>query len=840
MNHSISRRSRAGRQGRRVLAAGATAGAVVLTGIVGLPSTAAGADGEVTVATAASRTCQAARAEGAPGTASRTLTASADGLLRTSLTGSGDWDVAVFDRTDGRLVASSAGFGGVELASGFVRRGQSLHVQACRLPGGSATARLMTNLQELGEKSEDTLSVVEVTTVDRAAKKKLQGLGLDLTEHGTADSVEVVLHGKADAEKLKDAGFEYTVEIADLAAKSEQNRAADEAYAATTTRSGLPSGRDSYRRLADYEAEMKALAAEYPDLVKPLTLPNKTVEGREVHGIEITTNAANTADGKPVFFNMGVHHAREWPSGEHAMEWAYELLTGYGKDPLTTQVVQGSRTIVVPIVNPDGFTVSREAGEAGDAQDLGQFVYEYKRKNCAISTQTPEEFRAGTCADNPAGRLRGTDPNRNYGGFWGGAGASPYWLSDTFRGDGPFSEPEVQNVRELISERQVTNLITNHTYSNLVLRVPGVYAVRPPLEEPQYKALGDRLASKNGYTSQPSWALYDTTGSLEDWSFFNTGGFGFTYEIGPDEFHPPFQQGVVDEYLGNPGTAGAGKGGNRASYFEMAKATLDTSFHSTLTGQAPEGWTLDITKTFSSETSPVQQLDGSVTDPLTYTDTLTSSLTSRGGTFTWAVNPSTRPLVAGRYGRDPLAPAQPSQTFANPAGVPAENEGSPLAVDGYEEVGFTIGGLPEYDNGTATVSIQWTDPNVDWDLYIFNSEDELVGQSAQGGTNREDALVIEPAAGTYRAVMVNYDGGTAQNDWTGGTVTFANPLPLLDTGIKEAWQLSCSKPNGAVVTTREVVVDRGETVDLGKVCQKGKTKGKPKNKPAKPNKPNKP
>ena len=26
---------------------------------------------------------------------------------------------------------------------------------------------------------------------------------------------------------------------------------------------------------------------------------------------------------------MGVHHAREWPSGEHAMEWAYELVNGY-------------------------------------------------------------------------------------------------------------------------------------------------------------------------------------------------------------------------------------------------------------------------------------------------------------------------------------------------------------------------------------------------------------------------------------------------------------------------------------------------------------------------------
>jgi hypothetical protein len=766
------------------------------------------------------RSCQAGPADGAAGTVTRELSVSQDGYLRTSLIGEGDWDVAVFDRADRRLVASSAGFGGTELAGGFVSSGQRLLVQACRVAGGGATATLATNVQPLGDTSGETLSVVEVATKDRGAKARLQGLGLDLTEHGTDTTVEVVLHGKADADELRDAGFTWKTEIADLAQRAKRNKAADVAYAEATSRSALPSGRDSYRRLGDYEAEMKALAAKYPDLVKPLTLPNTSVEGRPVHGIEITTNAANTADGKPVFLNMGVHHAREWPSSEHAMEWAHDLLTGYGKDPLTTQIVSQSRTIVIPVVNVDGFNVSREAGEAGDPEVITTFAYEYKRKNCAISTKTPEAFRTGTCAGNNAGRLRGTDPNRNYGGFWGGAGASPTWSSDTYRGDAPFSEPEIQNVRALVSSRQITNLITNHTYSNLVLRVPGVYAVRPPLEEPQYKELGDRMASRNGYTSQPSWALYDTTGSTEDWSFFNTGGLGFTFEIGPDEFHPPFEDGVVDEYLGNPGTAGAGKGGNRAAYFEMAKSTLDRSLHSTLTGTAPAGWDLEISKTFTSETSPVVQPNGSTTAPLEYTDTLTSSYASKGGKFSWAVNPSTRPIVAGRYGRAPLAPAQPTVAFANPAGVPAENTGNPLA--GASEVfDFTIGALPQYDNGTATVSMQWGDPAVDWDIYVVNSAGQIVGQGATFGTNREDALLIDPAAGSYKAYVVNYEGG-ATSDWTTAGVTFANPLPELRTGIKEAWQLTCSKPTGDVQSTRAVVVDRGQTLDLGNACKKAK------------------
>ncbi len=97
------------------------------------------------------------------------------------------------------------------------------------------------------------VQVVEVSTPTRADKARLQGLNLDLTEHGDQDSLEVVLYGEADARLLRDAGFSYTVRIADLAARDEENRRADAQYAAATAVSPLPSGRDSYRYLIDYE-----------------------------------------------------------------------------------------------------------------------------------------------------------------------------------------------------------------------------------------------------------------------------------------------------------------------------------------------------------------------------------------------------------------------------------------------------------------------------------------------------------------------------------------------------------------------------------------------------------
>ena len=181
------------------------------------------------------------------------------------------------------------------------------------------------------------------------------------------------------------------------------------------------------------------------------------------------------------------------------------------------------------------------------------------------------------------------DPNRNYGGFWGGPGAEVESTGETFRGTGPFSEPETQNIRSLFSERQVTNLITNHTFSNLLLRPPGVVDVGAPLDEPLLKDLGARMAAHNAYKNEPSYGLYDTTGGTEDWTFWTAGGLGYTFEIGDVEFHPPFQQGVVAEYLGQAPAAGAGKGGNREAYYEMLASTAKAEDHSRDQGQGAEG-----------------------------------------------------------------------------------------------------------------------------------------------------------------------------------------------------------------------------------------------------------
>ena len=157
-------------------------------------------------------------------------------------------------------------------------------------------------------------------------------------------------------------------------------------------------------------------------------------------------------------------------------------MRGYGSDARSTRLVDSVRTIVVPLVNPDGFNVSREAQHSGAAAGVRRVRLRDEAQE--LPAVAGPAYASGSCADNPAGGWSGVDPNRNYGGLWGGGGASTVWYDATFRGSGPFSEPETQNIRELVSSREVTSLITNHTYSNLVLRPPAIADMGFPVDEP--------------------------------------------------------------------------------------------------------------------------------------------------------------------------------------------------------------------------------------------------------------------------------------------------------------------------------------------------------------------
>ena len=795
---------------------------------LGFASTASAASlftGPVSSAAAVERSCAQSRLASGSGYVQKTVTMPAPGAVTARLDAAGgDWDLAVFEGDTGQVVAGSAYRGGREVAAGYAVAGERLVIQACRLSGSVSTASLSVDSTAISTSGVQTSRLVRVSTPTRERRNELASLGVDVTEHGGPGFLEVVLHSAADATKLAARNFTFTVDVPDLALAAKGDRAADARYAKAYPNTELPSGQNTYRRLFDYSEDMKRLAREHPDLVRPITLNHLTYEGRPVEGIEIATNPT-ARDGRPVFAQMGVHHAREWPSGEHAMEWAYELVLGYRRgDARVRRLVQSTRTVVIPVVNPDGFNASREAGQLylnGDGADTDadgsgdisneEFLLaaathpnEYRRKNCRLVT----DAAAGNCNQLSLGAAEpGVDPNRNYGAFWGGPGADTNPLIQTYRGPSPFSEPESQNIRELVSGRQVTTLITNHTFSGLVLRPPGVAAQGSTPDETIYKALGARMAGENGYANQYGYELYDTTGTTEDWSYWSTGGLGFTFEIGDLGFHPPFAE-TVAEWNGT--TEDATGGGNRAAYFHAQENTADATRHSVLAGQAPAGAVLRLKKAFQTPTY----------SGTTFTDTLESTLkVGSGGTFDWHVNPSTRPLAIKSSGRPATGAPSASQQLGGRGGtVPCANFDTPPASC-YEDHLITVPSGTGIDNAKATVRIQWLTPASDYDMKVYradaagNATGEPVAESAQGTTAFEETALTEPR-GRYVVRVVNF---AAVEPWT-GSVTFAGPQQGPQ---QETWTLFCEQPEGTIRSARQVLVNRGQrrALDLRTDCK---------------------
>ncbi len=682
------------------------------------------------------------------------------------------------------------------------------------------TAGLSPALVGSPAQAEDSAFAPRLVTVDtptRADKALLQTLGLDLTEHAGHDYVEVVLHNGADLSRLVDAGLTYDVRIPDLNLRAAQNNRANAEYAASTLESPLPSGRDTYRTLADYNDDIRELAAIRPSIAKRIEMPHKSLDGRTVYGVEIGRDVNAAQDGRPTFVLLGVHHAREWPSGELAMEFAYDLVKNYGSDQRITGLLDRARVVVVPVVNVDGFDLSRtdggvidlrEADNGGTASILGTPGNAYKRKNCRIvdGQDTPDgTCRAGS-ATSPGGFGSGVDLNRNYGGFWGGPGASDLFADPTYRGAGPFSEPEIQNVQELVSGRQVTTLISNHTFSNLVLRPNGVHPdtigpdghpVGNAPDEEGLKALGAEMTAANGYRNIHGWELYDTTGTTEDWSYNATGGYGYTFEIGPDEFHPPFPN-VIDEYLGAGELSGKG---NREAYLAALENTVDTATHAVIRGKAPKGATLRLRKQFSTPTWESS-----------FIDTLNSTMqVGSTGKYTWHVNQSTRPVVQDKLVEITEDKPVRSETI----------QGGPTTIGQSVDHPFTV---TETGMDVLQVDLDWPTPDdMDLEVYKKNADGSLteVGSSGNFVNEKERAEIAAPEAGDYVLRVINFASTAPTYTLTAtlfdSTLVDSKEVP----GLIENWTMTCEK-DGRVLQKESVVVDRGEQakVDFSECARK--------------------
>lgn len=433
--------------------------------------------------------------------------------------------------------------------------------------------------------------------------------------------VELLLH-PGDQARLDALGFSYRVVDADPLLRELEERKTAGALIE------LP-GPDltDYRHLADYEAEMDALAKKNPKLVRVFELPSPTFEGRTVRGVEIARNVKKD-DGRPVFEVDGIHHAREWPAGEYPMIFAHYLAEGYGKDPAVTKLLRKARVMIVPIINPDGFNHSRESlinpEEPAATALIAAGQEAYWRKNRRSTSGTPAD-------------AYGVDPNRNYGFFWGDdiGGSSDVPAEQTYRGEAPFSEAEPQNLQALVSTNEVTALISNHTSGRLVIR-PWGHTFEFGPEERLFESLGAKMSmAMGGYRNIQGRGLYATTGTASDWVYAASSALGYTFEHGTS-FHPPYAEEV-----------GANWNKVMKAYMILGKAAATPKLHSVIKGRVlnkqgrPVKAKLEIHKAFETPLWPTNPTGEQAIPEAIHI----KSTTKGNGAFTWHVNPSTRPVA---------------------------------------------------------------------------------------------------------------------------------------------------------------------------------------------------
>jgi hypothetical protein len=439
-----------------------------------------------------------------------------------------------------------------------------------------------------------------------------------------------------DQAKLERLGLDFEITVDDVVARDQAaHRAMGDARPAGVA--VAPGERTAYRRLADYNADMEALAQAHPNLARKFVLPNLSLEGRFVYGIEIAANVTRN-DGRPVYHMDGCHHSREWPAGEMPMMFAFDLIEGYGVDARTTDLLDRARVIIVPVMNVDGFVESRDAAVDNSLTGVAPIVtMAYWRKNRRSFTNTTIPM----IMKNPD--AYGVDPNRNYAYQWGdnGGGSSSTQTDETHRGSAPFSEPEARNIRGLVMSRQTTGMLTHHTYGELCMRPWGWTWDVTPDDDLQYE-IGEEMTSVNGYQNIQARGLYLTSGGSRDWTYGATGCITYTFEHHGSAFHAGYASTIPFMY-----------NKNREPFFTLFREAADPANHAILRGTVVDanGQPMSATVTVHKELTSPAWFDGNGTAPggVTQTpDTLHTSMdTGSDGKFDYHVNPSRRPWLEG-------------------------------------------------------------------------------------------------------------------------------------------------------------------------------------------------
>jgi len=339
-----------------------------------------------------------------------------------------------------------------------------------------------------------------------------------------------------------------------------------------------------YYRYEELTELLNAYVKEYPELCT-LESIGTSFEGRDIWMLAITDQATGSHESKPALWCDGNIHATEVSASTAVIKVIHTLLT---QQP---EILKTHAFYLVPRLNPDGaewaladtprhirsstrpypFDEEDPYGLErvdidGDGRILtmripdpsGRWVIAEeeprlmrKRKPGENDVQSYRLFAEGTFHNYDGISMRarkikeGLDLNRNFPAGWRPEseqyGAGPF----------PTSEPEVHAaVNFITSHPNICGGITYHTFSGVILRIPGRCPEDdlPPEDIWTLKELGAKGTELSEY---PCISVFHDfkyhpkeviTGVFDDWLYDHLGVYGWTVEI----WSPQKQAGITD------------------------------------------------------------------------------------------------------------------------------------------------------------------------------------------------------------------------------------------------------------------------------------------------------
>ena len=259
-----------------------------------------------------------------------------------------------------------------------------------------------------------------------------------------------------------------------------------------------------YHTLEELYAQMDELAQKYPELVE-IQVYGKSVEGRELRAVKISTGAGNKPE---ILFSANIH-AQELAGAEFCMALLKKLLENYGSDCYITYLLDNTDVYVIPVLNPDGnYKASRMQAKYG----ITGFIRKNKNKidlnrNFPYPPDAPDRLKDS-------------------------AGSKHKWMP-TYRGPKPLSEPESKALIKFIEKHNFIISMNYHTTGGMIMYPPGTFPDRTPDDELFEKMAKEYQALQfDKYKVHPEIDLYPTIGALDDYIYHRYGILPLTIEIG--------------------------------------------------------------------------------------------------------------------------------------------------------------------------------------------------------------------------------------------------------------------------------------------------------------------